>query len=155
MTFENQSAEADSEREIISKRIIAVPRETLFKAFSDPDQLARWWGPKGFTSTFEVFDFRPGGTWRFTMHGPNGANYPNEHHFTGVVSPERIVYQHVQPPMHSFTMIMTFAERDGKTELTWLMRFESVAEVAKLRDFIAGANEQNFDRLEAYLNSMA
>ena len=154
MTTKNQPSEAASDREIVSTRIIAASREMLFKAFSDPEQLARWWGPNGFTSTFEVFDFRPGGLWRFTMHGPNGADYPNEHNFTEVVRPERIVYQHVQPPMHSFTMTMTFAERDGKTELIWLMRFESVAEVAKLKSFIAGANEQNFDRLEAHLASL-
>lgn len=154
MTTENQSAEADSEREIVGQRIIAAPRELVFQAFSDPEQLARWWGPQGFTSTFQVFEFRPGGMWRFTMHGPNGSDYPNEHNFAEIVRPERIVYQHVQPPMHSFTMTMTFIEQNGKTELTWLMCFESVAEATKLRSFIAGANEQNFDRLEAHLASM-
>lgn len=154
MTFENQSAEADSEREIVSKRIIAAPRELVFKAFSDPVQLALWWGPKEFTSTFEVFDFRPGGAWRFTMQGPNGADYQNENDFTEIVPPTLIVYQHVQPPTHSFTMTMNFAGRNGQTELTWLMRFESAAEVAKLRNFITVANEQNFDRLEAHLKNI-
>lgn len=154
MTTKSQSSDAAADRVIVSKRIIAAPREVLFKAFSDPDQLMLWWGPLGFTSTFHVFDFRPGGTWRFTMRGPNGAEYPNEHNFTEVVPPERIVYQHVQPPLHSFTMTITFADKEGKTELTWLMRFESAAEVAKLKSFIAGANEQNFDRLEAHLAAL-
>lgn len=151
----NQSIDgAASDREIISTRVIAASREVIFKAFSDPEQLKRWWGPKGFTSTFKVFDFRPGGKWRFIMHGPDGADYPNEHDFTEVVPPARIVYQHVQPPSHSFTMTMTFAEQNGRTELTWRMRFESLDEATKLRSFIAAANEQNFDRLEAHLATL-
>lgn len=58
------------EREIVSSRIFTSPRELVFKAWSDPDHLKNWWGPAGFTNTFEAFDFRPGGRWRFVMHGP-------------------------------------------------------------------------------------
>jgi len=143
-----------ADREIVSTRVFDAPRERVFRAFSDPRVLARWWGPDGFTSTFQEFDFRPGGAWRFVMHGPDGADYRNESGFIGVVSPERIVLEHLRP-MHRFLMTMTFAEEAGKTRLTWRMEFDSVAELERVRAFIPGANEQNFDRLQAQLAAMA
>jgi len=138
----------------VSTRVLDAPRERVFRAFSDPRVLARWWGPDGFTSTFQEFDFRPGGAWRFVMHGPDGTDYRNESGFIEVVSPERIVLEHLRP-MHRFLMTMTFAEEAGKTRLTWRMEFESVAELERVRAFIPGANEQNFDRLQAQLAAMA
>ena len=72
------SAQTTDPREIVSGRVIDAPRRKVFKAFADPTHLARWWGPKGFRNTFEEFDFRPGGTWRFTMHGPDGVDYQNK-----------------------------------------------------------------------------
>jgi len=60
---------------VSTERVLsATPRE-VFAAFSQPDRLARWWGPRDFTNTFEQFEFKPGGRWVFVMHGPNGANY--------------------------------------------------------------------------------
>lgn len=143
-----------TDREIVSTRVFDAPRERVFRAFSDPQVLARWWGPDGFTSTFQEFDFRPGGAWRFVMHGPDGADYRNASDFIEVVSPERIVLEHLRP-MHRFQMTMTFADEAGKTRLTWRMEFESVAELERVRAFIPGANEQNFDRLQAQLAAMA
>ncbi|HEX6985534.1 MAG TPA: SRPBCC family protein [Planctomycetaceae bacterium] len=142
-------ASAD-DREIVSTRVFAAPRRRVFEAFSDPAQLARWWGPKGFTNTFHEFDLRPGGAWRFTMHGPDGIDYRNEKHFLEVASPERVVFRH-QVPIHGFQMTMTFAERDGGTRLTWRMLFDSAEECAKVRAFVVDANEQNLDRLERHL----
>jgi uncharacterized protein YndB with AHSA1/START domain len=139
-----------TDREIVSTRVFDAPRERVFRAFSDPRVLARWWGPDGFTSTFQEFDFRPGGAWRFVMHGPDGADYRNESAFIEVVSPERIVLEHLRP-MHRFLMTMTFAEEAGKTRLTWRLEFESVAERERVRAFIPAANEQNLDRLQAQL----
>ncbi len=138
-----------ADREIVSSRVFDAPRERVFNAFSDPDQLAQWWGPKGFTNTFHEFDMRPGGIWRFVMHGPNGVDYPNKSVFVEVVKPERIVFDHVVAPL--FRMTMTFDAQAGKTLLTWRMCFASNAECDKLRQFVSEANEQNFDRLEAQL----
>ena len=59
-----------------AREIPATPEE-IFAAFSDPVRLARWWGPAGFTNTFTICEFKPGGQWSFTMHGPDGTNYPN------------------------------------------------------------------------------
>jgi uncharacterized protein YndB with AHSA1/START domain len=136
--------------EIHSTRVFGVSRERLFEAFCDRSQLARWWGPEGFTNTFAEFDLRPGGTWRFTMHGPDGAEYPNTNVFTEVDPPSRIAFVH-DSPVHRFRMTMDFTAEDSAARLNWRMEFEDPDEAAKLRDFIVVANEQNFDRLEAVL----
>jgi uncharacterized protein YndB with AHSA1/START domain len=143
----------DVEREIVNRRLFDVPREKVFRAFSDPALLATWWGPNGFTNTIHEFDFRPGGKWRLTMHGLNGADYENESVFREVTVPERIVFTHLEP-VHRFDMTMDFRESGGRTELTWRMRFESAEECANVRAFIEVANEQNFDRLAECLRKL-
>ncbi|MBL9188983.1 MAG: SRPBCC family protein [Opitutaceae bacterium] len=136
--------------EIVNTRLFAAPRARVFAAFADPAVLARWWGPEGFTNEFHEFDFRPGGAWRFTMRGPNGMTYAMDNRFTEILAPELIVVRHNQQG-HGFSLAMTLIERAGGTQVTWRMLFDDPAEAARLRDFIAAANEQNFDRLEAVL----
>jgi uncharacterized protein YndB with AHSA1/START domain len=140
------------EREIVSTRTLAASRERVFRAFSEPAQLARWWGPKGFTNTIHEFDLRAGGMWRLTMHGPGGANYANESRFVEIVPLERVVFQHLEP-VHGFRMTMIFAEQAGRTTLTWRMLFDSAEEATKVRRFVVAANEENFDRLAAILET--
>jgi uncharacterized protein YndB with AHSA1/START domain len=142
-----------ADRDIVTTRVFNAPRELVFQAWTDPDQLVQWWGPKGFTNTFHEFDMRPGGIWRFVMHGPNGVDYQNKSVFVEVVNPERIVFDHVSGPR--FQVVATFAEQAGKTTLTFRMRFESAAECDKVKAFAVEGNEQNFDRLEAQLAKMA
>ena len=98
------------------------------------------------------FDLRRGGGWRFTMHGPDGAAYEMNKQFVEVLPRECIVVRHIQQT-HDFLMTMTFAERGGRTEVTWRMRFDDPAEFAKVKAFIVTANEENFDRLEAHLSA--
>jgi uncharacterized protein YndB with AHSA1/START domain len=141
------------DREIVTKRVFDAPRELLFQAWTDPDHLAHWWGPKGFRNTFHEFDLRPGGEWRFTMHGPDGVDYQNESVFVEIAKPERVVFDHLKP-MHKFRVTATFVEQAGKTEVAFRMRFESPAECAKVKGFVVEANEQNLDRLEAELAKM-
>lgn len=136
--------------EILSTRLFAASRDRLYTAFSDAAQLAKWWGPTGFTNTIHEFELRPEGRWRMTMHGPDGANYENDKIFVTVEPAERVVFNHLGP-MHAFEMTLTFAEESGGTRLTWRMCFADAAANEKLRDFIVAANEQNFDRLEAFL----
>ena len=138
------------DREIVSTRRLDAPREVVFRAFTEPDVLARWWGPQGFTSTFHEFDPRPGGAWRFVMRGPDGAEYPMAKEFVEVAAPERIVLRHHQQG-HGFVMTMTFADEGGATLLTWRMRFDSGEEAERVREAVAVANEQNLDRLEEQL----
>ena len=142
-----------ADREIVTTRVLNAPRELVFKAWTDPDQLVQWWGPKGFTNTFHEFDMRPGGIWRFVMHGPDGVDYKNESVFVEVVKPERIVFRHVSGPQ--FQVTATFAEQAGKTKLTFQMLFETAAECDKVKVYAVEANNQNLDRLEAQLAKMA
>lgn len=137
-------------REIVSSRVFDAPRELVFQAFRDPDRLARWWGPKGFTNTIHEFDPRPGGAWRLTMHGPDGNDHLNESVFVEVAEPERVVFEH-REPVHRFRMTLVFAGQNGRTDLTWRMLFDSAEECARVREVVAETNEQNFDRLAGEL----
>ncbi len=146
-------AEPTADREFVHSRLIDAPRERVFKAFSDPVHLARWWGPNGFTSTVHEFDLRPGGAWRFVMHGPDGANYPNESVFVEVVAPERIVFEHVSD--HHFRMTITFGTQGTKTMVEWRQVFDTAAERQRIAEFVIEANEQNLDRLAAEVLNVA
>ena len=149
----DSSPEPLADREIVTTRVIDAPRELVFKAWTDPEHLAQWWGPKGFTNTFQEFDMRPGGAWRFVMHGPDGVDYKNKSVFVEIVRPERIVFKHVSGPQ--FQVTATFTEQAGKSRLIFRMLFDTAAECAKVMGFAVEANEQNFDRLEAQLAKMA
>ena len=81
-------------RSIIGIREFDAPRELVFSVWTDAKHLAQWWGPNGFTTTTSRFEFRPGGVWRFVMHGPDGRDYQNRVTFDEIVPPERIVYRH-------------------------------------------------------------
>jgi len=142
--------ETPSDREITTRRVLDAPRERVFQAFSDPARLARWWGPNGFTNTFHECDLRPGGHWRFVMHGPNGGDYQNHSVFMEVVKPERIVFDHLSD--HWFRMTITLSARPAsQTLITWHMLFETAAERDRIQAIVGEANEQNLDRLEAEL----
>ena len=153
MNMNSMNGNGSAGREIVSTRVFDAPQERVFKAFSDPNHLAQWWGPKGFTNTIHEFDLRPGGHWRLVMHGPDGNNYQNESVFVEVVRPERVVFKHLEP-VHSFQMTLIFEQQGEKTKLIWRMIFDSPDEDTKVRDIILAANEQNFDRLGEYLNKM-
>ena len=140
------------DREIISTRLISASPELVFKAYSDPDRLAKWWGPDGFTNTFHTFDFQPGGIWHYDMHGPDGTVYENTSRFEEI-TPERIVLQNLEPA-HAFRMTMTLEEDQGATHLTWRMLFETTEECEKVRPFVPRCNEENLDRLEEELEKM-
>ena len=138
--------------EIVTTRVLPATRDEVFAAFRDPVRLARWWGPKGFTNDFREFDFRPGGAWRFTMHGPDGTAHEMDHQFVEIMPAERIVVRHIQPG-HDFSLTISLAAQGDGTELTWRMRFADPAEGARVRAFVVPANEQNFDRLAAHLSA--
>jgi uncharacterized protein YndB with AHSA1/START domain len=134
-----------SDRELVTSRMLNAPRERVFEAFAEPTHLAQWWGPKGFTNTFHEFNLRPGGAWRFIMHGPDGVNYPNESIFVEVAPPERIVFKHVSAPQ--FEMTITFTKQGDTTVVGWRQVFNTAAECQRVARFAVEANEQNLDRL--------
>jgi uncharacterized protein YndB with AHSA1/START domain len=147
-------------RSIIGMRVFAAPRDLVFSAFTDPKHLAQWWGPNGFTTTTHSFDFRPGGIWRFVMHGPDGRDYQNRITFDEIVRPERLVYHHdggedVEPVQ--FAQTLTFEDLgDDQTCLTWHGTFPSAEARARvIKDY--GADKglaQTMARLDEYVSAM-
>lgn len=119
-------------RSIIGARVFNASRDLVFSAFTDPEHLAQWWGPNGFTLTTHAFDFRVGGVWRFVMHGPDGRDYQNRVTYDVIVRPERIVYHHgggedVEPVQ--FSQTLTFEDVGNKqTRLIWHGTFPSAEE---------------------------
>ncbi len=142
-----------ADREIVTTRLFHHPCERVFRAWTEPDHLARWWGPKGFTNTFEEFNPKPGGAWKFVMHGPDGTDYHNKSVFVEIIKPEKIVFDHLMP-MHRFRVTTTFTEEAGRTRVTFRMRFETAEECERIKAYVVTANEENFDRLEAELARM-
>lgn len=147
------AAQAAAAREIVTVRVVDAPREAVWRAWTEAEHLARWWGPAGFTNTFDAFEPRPGGAWRFTMHGPDGTDYPNESVFVEIARPERIVLDHLSG--HRFRLTATFDDAGGKTRVTFRQAFETAAECARVKVFAVEANEQNMDRLGVELERMA
>jgi uncharacterized protein YndB with AHSA1/START domain len=129
-----------------SREIPASP-EQIFAAFSDPQRLARWWGPAGFTSTFAVCEFRPGGRWSFVMHGPDGQNYRNESVFAEVEPSRMVVVQHDSGPKYRLTITLTPSA--GGTTVSWAQAFESADVAKRIEHIVVPANEQNLDRLSS------
>ena len=134
-----------------TERILSADPRKVFAAFEQPDRLARWWGPCGFTNTFERFEFEPGGRWVFVMHGPNGADYANESVFREIRPDAKIVIEHVVTPW--FRLTVTLTAHGDHTHLAWHQEFESPDVAAKMRPLSDTANEQVLDRLQALLAS--
>ena len=148
-----------SDREIVLTRVFDAPRSLVFRAWTDPHQVVKWWGPRGFTTTTYAMDVKPGGVWRFIMHGPDGVDYKNRIVYHEVAEPERLVYRHtgdedVEPVR--FEVTVTFVEKGGKTEVTLRMLFDSAEErenVVEKYGAIEGG-KQTLDRLREHLGTM-
>lgn len=141
------------DRQVVSTRLFSSPQANVFRAWTDPEILARWWGPAGFSNTFHEFNPVPGGTWRFVMHGPEKGNYPNECVFLRIDEPSLIAWDRISQPL--FRVVTTFEEAPGEqTLLTFRMQFDSKDACDKLRPFVIDKNEENFDKLEVELAKM-
>jgi uncharacterized protein YndB with AHSA1/START domain len=117
-------AEADGAgRELVVARTIAAPRRRVFEAWTDPDRLARWWGPRGFTNAVRELEPCPGGAIRIDMRGPDGTVYPMAGVFREILEPERLVFSSAALDgegeiLFEVQNTVTFAERGGRTALT-------------------------------------
>jgi uncharacterized protein YndB with AHSA1/START domain len=136
-------------------RIFDAPRALVWKVWTDPKHIEKWWGPDGFTTTTKEFDLRPGGQWLFTMHGPDGTDYRNDITYTAVVEPERLEWDHGPSPKFHVTVIF---EREGqsKTRINMQMLFETVAERDRTVEKFGAieGQKQTMDRLKRYLESL-
>jgi Uncharacterized conserved protein len=141
-------------RACVHARLMDAPPERVFQAFADPAHLARWWGPNGFSSTFEEFDFRAGGTWRFVMQGPDGREYPNESVFLEVVDRKRVVLEHLSEG-HHFLLTITLEPQGKGTRVGWRQEFDTIEHRERVAPFVLQANEQNLDRWEAEVRRVA
>jgi uncharacterized protein YndB with AHSA1/START domain len=159
---EKNSVDLDRDpRSIVGSRVFDAPRDLVFSAFSDPKHLSQWWGPDGFTTTTSAFDFRPGGVWRFVMHGPDGRDYQNRVTYDEIVPPERIVYRHGGGddvvPVQFVTTVTFEALGPDRTRLTWHGRFPSAEERARvIKEY--GADKglaQTMARLGQYVAALA
>lgn len=126
--------------------IAATPAE-VFAALSDPARVARWWGPDGFSSTIHRFEFQAGGAWLLTMHGPDGTDYPNESRFTRLVAGELFEIEHLSG--HHFVLSIELRPSGHGTEVRWRQTFDTVEHYDRIAGFLAGANQQNLERLRA------
>jgi uncharacterized protein YndB with AHSA1/START domain len=133
-----------------SHRVLPFTPERVFDAFARPELLARWWGPTGFTNSFELFEFRPGGRWKFVMHAPNGSKHPNENVFLELAAPSRLVIQHVSQPR--FVLTVSLEPHHGGTAIQWDQEFEDIEVATRVRHIVEPANEQNLDRLQSVLS---
>jgi uncharacterized protein YndB with AHSA1/START domain len=135
-------------------RVYDAPVKAVWEAWTDTDQVAQWWGPRGFTLTTKSKDLRPGGTWVYTMHGPDGVDYPNKTLYHEVEKYSKLVYDHGgnddQPPM--FLVTVLFSETNGKTKMDMTMTLPTPEAAEETRKFIkkAGGNS-TWDRLAEYL----
>ena len=130
-----------------TSREIAAPVENVFSAFSDPDCLARWWGPNGFTNTFHVCEFETGGRWVYTMHSPNGGNPENESVFEMVEPPRKVVVRHISLPLYRLTIDLL--PTAAGTIVSWSQEFDDAKVAGRIEKIVVPANEQNLDRLTA------
>lgn len=126
--IESTAQQTVHDGEIVMSRVFKAPRELVFDAFASHDAISRWWGPEGFTTTTESMDFRPGGIWKHTMHGPDGTDFPNFVQYEVIEKPNRLLYRHganSATEEGSFHVTIHFEEIQGGTLLTMRTKFAS------------------------------
>ncbi len=140
--------------EIVLARVYDAPVRAVWDAWTIPEQVAQWWGPRGFTLTTHSKDLRVGGTWRYTMHGPDGVDYPNVTTYFVVEPHKKLVYDHgandERPPL--FRVTVTFSEANGQTTMELIFALASAEAAAGIAKHIkqVGGNA-TWDRLAEHL----
>lgn len=140
--------------EIKITRVYDAPVKAVWEAWTDPKQAAQWWGPRGFTLTTHSKDLRVGGSWVYTMHGPDGVDYPNKAHYFEVEKYARLVYDHgandERPALFRVTVL--FSESNGRTKMEMTMRLPTPEAAEETRKFVKKAGgDATWDRLAEYL----
>jgi uncharacterized protein YndB with AHSA1/START domain len=147
---EKQLHTMNQDRTLSTSRTLPYSPQAIYNAFASPEVLAAWWGPDGFTNTFEQFEFEVGGCWVFTMHGPDGKNYPNQSSFVALEPAQRVVIRHDCTPY--FTLTVGLSAVEGGTHLTWDQAFDDSETAQAVKRIVGSANEQNLDRLTRALS---
>jgi uncharacterized protein YndB with AHSA1/START domain len=141
------------DREITITRTLNAPVDLVWETWTNPEHIAQWWGPNGFTNTITKMDLRPGGEWLLVMHGPDGTDYKNKSIFKEIVPHKKIVFDHIAP---NFTATIEFEARGETTFLKWHMLFESAELfIQVVKTFKADEGlKQNVERWQTYLAGM-
>ncbi len=126
-------------------RLIPATPDEVFAAIADPDRIARWWGPSGFTNTMHRFEFVPGGRWLLTMHAPDGTDYPNESRFSRIEPGKALQIEHLSG--HHFLLTLELSAAADGTLVRWCQTFDTIEHYRQVAPFVAQANQQNLERL--------
>ena len=145
---------ADPNRTLSFSRLVGAPPELVFRMFSEARHLDAWWGPDGFTNETHEMDFSVGGLWRYTMHGPDGKDWPNWIRYREISPPTRLVYDHggeIGEPAH-FEGEIGFEAEGEKTRVTLTLVFATTeARDATLKFGAVDGGNQTLAKLDAYL----
>jgi uncharacterized protein YndB with AHSA1/START domain len=150
----------DDPPSIVMSRVFNAPRELVFRACTEPEHFARWWGPRRYTNTVLEMDVRPGGTWRVVQRSPEGHEHPFRGVFREVEPPSRLVQTQVydvEPySQHELTVVITFEDQDGRTLLTSTTLFSSREDRdATLQMGMKDGAVESLDRLAELLKTLA
>jgi len=141
-----------SDREMLIQAKLNAPLALVWEAWTQPEAIAVWWGPAGFTNTIHAMEPKAGGEWRLTMHAPDGKSFPNRSEFVEVLPFQRIVFMHYNP---NYLATINFREDAQATQLEWSMEFETpemfdtVVKVFKADEGL----KQNIEKLQAFLTT--
>ena len=145
--------------QIITTRLIAAPRELVWKALTTPEHLQHFWGPDGFTNTYKQFELRVGGQALFTMHGPDGTDYPNRFKFITVEPPQLLRFDQDNggegPVDYKFSGEIELTDEGGKTRIELRVVKASMEQRDAIAQYAVEGGRQNLDRLAAYVAPMA
>ncbi|HPG09570.1 MAG TPA: SRPBCC domain-containing protein [Saprospiraceae bacterium] len=145
--------ENTNNRQLEITRLLHAPIELIWEAWTNPEHLVHWWGPNGFSNTIQTLDFREGGEWKMTMHGPDGTNYPNRSIFKEIILHQKIVFEHFNP--HFITTVL-FESRGKDTFMSWNNLFDT----AEMFEIVVKAHradegmKQNVEKLEQFLEQL-
>lgn len=170
MATKNNSAPPPEERELVITRVFDAPRELVWKAFTEADRLAHWWGPQGFTMLASALDLRPGGVFHYSMRSPEGRTMWGKFVYREIQTPERMVFVNsfsdedgntIRAPFSSIWPLevlntVTLTESEGKTTVT--LRGGPINATEQERETFWNARKSvrrgfagTFDQLAAYL----
>jgi uncharacterized protein YndB with AHSA1/START domain len=145
----------ENEPLIVMTRILAAPRKLVWKAWTDPVHVAQWWGPRGITTKIVKLDLRPGGTWRFEHHMPDGSSYAFKGIYLEVVEPEKLVNTFGMEGMFEDKLLVethTFEEENGRTHYKSVSRFDTIEDRdGMLASGMETGARESMDRLDELL----
>jgi len=123
MAARNDAPAETGHRELVIRRVVDAPRALVFKAWTEPERIVRWWGPQGFTVPFCEMDVRPGGAWRVCMRSPDGTDHWVRGVYREIVEPERLAFSWAWEdadgnPRENTLVTLSFAEEGERTRIT-------------------------------------